>query len=244
MMKLSDVIFRYRRWALLGILALGFWGPLDRMQGARPETTWLYLSGMLARYRVLPVAESSVAVMAVAIALALAAAMLRSWATAYLGSGVVQDSALHTDRLVASGPYRYLRNPLYTGLWLHVAALAMLMPPTGALFAVTATALLNAALVRAEERHMLTARGEAYAAYRRSVPRFFPAWTARVADGNAKPDWRNGMLAEIYFWGVAISYVALASRYNATLLVQGVLISFGVGLVVRGLMRPHARWAR
>lgn len=41
-----------------------------------------------------------------------AAAEIRTWATAYLGSEIVFDLNLHTNRLVADGPYRYVGNPL------------------------------------------------------------------------------------------------------------------------------------
>ncbi len=45
----------------------------------------------------------------------LAAALLRTWGSAYLGRGVVHDEAMHSDALHADGPYRYVRNPLYLG---------------------------------------------------------------------------------------------------------------------------------
>lgn len=41
-----------------------------------------------------------------------AAAAFRTWAAAYLGSDVVHDLRLHTESLVADGPYRHVRNPL------------------------------------------------------------------------------------------------------------------------------------
>ena len=41
------------------------------------------------------------------------AAFLRTWATAYLRTEVVHDAAQHSEALVADGPYRHVRNPLY-----------------------------------------------------------------------------------------------------------------------------------
>src|SRR5262249_49124499 len=41
------------------------------------------------------------------------AAALRTWATAYLRAEVVHDASQHSEALVADGPYRYVRNPLY-----------------------------------------------------------------------------------------------------------------------------------
>ena len=53
-----------------------------------------------------------------------AAAAIRTWAAAYLGSDVVHDLRLHTESLVADGPYRYVRNPLYLGSFLLSIGLA------------------------------------------------------------------------------------------------------------------------
>lgn len=237
-MKFSDIIFRFRRWVLLSIFLLGFWAPLDRMDGAHPGSTWLFLAGALARARVLPIAYASLAVMAAAILLAVLAALLRTWGTAYLGRGVVRDSTLHGERVVADGPYRYVRNPLYVGTWLHTLALSLLMPPGGALFTVIAVAVLHVALVQAEEQRLAAEGGAAYAAYRCRVPRFFFALTPRVATSAVQPNWGQGFLSEIYYWGVCVTYIAFASRYNVTVLEQGVLISLGIAIVVQGLLRP------
>ncbi len=84
-MSVPETIFRFRRWVLFLILVIGFWAPFERMGGAHPGSTWLFLAGLLARYRVLPIAYSSIAVMGAAILLTLLAALLRTWGTAYLG---------------------------------------------------------------------------------------------------------------------------------------------------------------
>ena len=46
-------------------------------------------------------------------ALVFVAALLRTWATAYLRTEIVHDAPQHAEALVADGPYRYVRNPLY-----------------------------------------------------------------------------------------------------------------------------------
>ena len=62
------------------------------------------------------------------------AALLRSWAESYLHSSIVHDAAIHSDQLVAEGPYRYVRNPLYLGndlLALGLGVLAALVEKVG-----------------------------------------------------------------------------------------------------------------
>lgn len=237
-MKISSFLFRFRGWILFLIVLIGFWAPLDRAGGARPASTWLFLSGTLARHNILPVSYASIAVMGAAILLAVLGALLRSWAAAYLGNSIVRDRQLHAERVVADGPYRYVRNPLYLGFWLHMWALAILMPPGGAVFALAAVTIFLGVLSHTEERHLRAERGEEYAAYAQRVPRFFCALRSRIPAGTIQPDWKKGFASEIYMWGVAITYIAFASRYDATILVQGILISLGVAILARGAMRP------
>jgi len=183
-------------------------------------------------------------VIAVATLALLLAALVRTWAAAYLGADVVQDKDLHSERVVADGPYRYLRNPLYLGSWLMTAGLAILMPPGGALFALVAVTLLIVAWVLAEERNLTIQRGEAYTAYQKKVPRFFPAIKPRIPSGTAQPHWLQGFLGEIHLWGMTVTYLIFAHRYNVTVLEQGVLISVGITFLVRAIMQPSLLDAR
>src|SRR5437762_991818 len=47
--------------------------------------------------------------------LAFLSAGLRTWAAAYLRTYIVHDTSQHSDALIADGPFRYTRNPLYFG---------------------------------------------------------------------------------------------------------------------------------
>ncbi len=93
---------------------------------------------------------ATVVVLAAAIVLALAAALVRTWGAAYLGATVVKDPAMRAGALVAAGPYRYVRNPLYLGIGLHTLAIAILMPTSGAVFAIVAMVLFDLRLIGAE----------------------------------------------------------------------------------------------
>ncbi len=236
-MKFAQSIFRHRvLWAVL-TMVLGFWEPLERLGGRHPASTWLMLSGWLAQTRLLPMEQASQAVTTLAILLAVLAAALRTWGTAYLGGGVMMDGALHGERIVADGPYRYLRNPLYLGSLLNTLALVILMPPGGAVFVLVVMAVRYGLLVRAEEAHLLQTQGDAYRAYQKLAPRWLPRLRTRIAAGGAQAHWGQAVIAETYVWGMAITYAALAWRYNTMLLLQGVLISFGLSLVLRSLVQ-------
>lgn len=45
--------------------------------------------------------------------LVIVAALVRTWASSYLCAGVVYAAQVKTESLVADGPYRQVRNPLY-----------------------------------------------------------------------------------------------------------------------------------
>jgi protein-S-isoprenylcysteine O-methyltransferase Ste14 len=237
-MKFADFLFRFRRLALIVIFIVAFWAPWERLGGAHPGSTWLWLAGSVAAMGFLSIAASTIVVMTVATLVLLLAALVRTWAAAYLGPDVVYDKDLHSERVVAEGPYRYVRNPLYLGTWWLTAALSILMPPGGALFALVTVTLLIVAWVLAEERKLTSERDDAYTAYLKKVPRFLPAMVPRIPAGAARPNWLQGFVGEIHLWGMAITYVIFGHRYNVTILEQGVLISVGITFLLRAIWRP------
>jgi protein-S-isoprenylcysteine O-methyltransferase Ste14 len=240
-MKFLELLFRFRSLLWFVIFAIGFCAPWERLGGAHPGSAWLWLAGSLAAAGLLPIASSTTVVIGTATFLLLLAALVRTWAAAYLGSHVVHDRVLHSERIVADGPYRYVRNPLYLGTWLVALGLAILMPPGGALFTVAAVTALIAFLVFAEERNLTLERGESYSSYRSQVPRFFPSVSPGVSAGKGESHWFQGFLGEIYIWGMVLTYLLFANRYNVTVLDQGVLISLGLGFLVRAIWKPSTK---
>lgn len=241
-MRASPFEFRHRYLLHTILFALGFVSPWDRLlpRDTPTQSTWLSLASTLARQGWLPFASATILILLIGILAAATAAALRTWASAYLGASIVQDAALHGTTVVAAGPYRHLRNPLYLGTWLHALALALLMPPTGAIFTVLAIALLQARLIAAEEPFLTTTLGAPYAAYRAAVPRILPTLTPGIPASTARPRWPQAALGELYMIGVALAFALLGWRYNARLLTQCVLVCFGLSLVARALLTPGA----
>jgi hypothetical protein len=164
--------------------------------------------------------------------------ILRLLGTAYLGSGVMVHARMQGELLMASGPYRYVRNPLYLGAWFLALGVSILMPPSGAAFLMIAFSISVLILIRAEEEFLLQKQGQTYEDYRRSVPRLFPGLRTSVAASEARPRWLQAMLAETYPIGITICFAIFAWRFNARILLQCVLICYGVSLVVRAVIKP------
>lgn len=241
-MKASPFEFRFRFWILLVIYTLSFLAPWNywlHLDGTGPNThVWGRLAIALS-HAGMDISVAFNLVLVIGIVCAFAGAAVRTWASAYLGPEVIGSETLHGETLVADGPYTQVRNPLYIGSWLNALALALLMPPTGAIFLLTLQVLFLLRLILAEEAHLTAQLGQAYADYCAQVPRLIPALRPQIASSGARPRWGQAALAEIFLWGTAISFAALGWQYNAHLLIQCVLVSLGAMLIVRGFsMQP------
>jgi protein-S-isoprenylcysteine O-methyltransferase Ste14 len=235
-MKATALEFRLRFLIHVVIITLGFWVPWDRWLHLDTIRTWQFLAARLTRTGVLDFSAATTLVLVVGILFALAAAVWRTWGAAYISTSVVHADTMLGDKMIASGPFRRTRNPLYFGIILHILALALLMPPSGAVFAIVLIVLFEFRLILGEESFLSKRLGESYREYLRRVPRLLPAFIARIPDGGAKPAWGTAFLGETYMWGVFLSFAALGWRYNSLLIVQGVLVSLGVSLVARAFL--------
>lgn len=251
-MKCTSFEFRCRVWLIALIFIFGFWAPWEHVAALhslgfggpeRLHSTWIALTNLLSHTAGLDIISASNLVIGAAFVCALLGAMLRTWAAAYLGGEVVMSSRMHAGAVLADGPYRYLRNPLYVGLELYALSVAVLMPPSGAMFVLVAMTSLQLRLIGGEEAHLIAQLGEPYKAYLAAVPSLVPSIRPRVAASGIRPTWSHGwsqaFAAEFYLWGAAISIAALAWRYNAVLIAKGVIISYGLSLILRALVGPR-----
>ena len=80
-----------------------------------------------------------------------------------------------TSRLVAVGPYRYTRNPMITGVLTTLTGEALVTGSRALAFLALTFFVLNHVYFLLLEEPGLSARfGEAYAEYKRTVPRWLP----------------------------------------------------------------------
>ena len=138
------------------------------------------------------------------------AALVRTWASAYLRGGVVYASEVKTETLVADGPYRHVRNPLYFANVIVVVALGAMMSRLGLVVAVGAVVVLCYRLILREEAQLGADQGAPYESYRQAVPRLWPSLWPRVRASGQAPHWLNGFKAESWFWGFAAALAAFA----------------------------------
>ena len=252
MFKASALEYRFRFLMHGFIYTLGLTAPWNYTLHLDPTGPNAHLWGILAvqlsRLGIGNIATAFDVLLAIGIAAAIAGAWLRTWGSSYLGANVVQSGTMHTAEalpvtgMLQDGPFRHTRNPLYLGTFLHTLALALLMPVSGAIFAIVMIGILQIRLILAEEAFLGEKLGAPYAAYCALVPRVVPSLRSRIAGTGLRPAWPQAFLGEIYMWGVAGSFAIAGWRYDAGLLVRCVVVSVGVWLVARAfvLQKPQS----
>jgi len=230
MMKATNFEFRYR--APLNLVQ--FWLAFQMYSFQRDDVVWSFVhwdtSGGAFRARL---------IFSFAALLLLCAALIRTWAAAYLLTRVVHDPALHAEALVADGPYRHVRNPLYVGTFLVCVGLAFLANRIGLVILVGLAALRIYRLVGREEFELAKSQGRQFAEFCRRVPRFLPSLTARVPARGLAPQWGQAFVGELTMWGFAVMMIA----FTVTLRDRVMYVFTGVTLVwwfARGIYMREA----
>ena len=75
---------------------------------------------------------------------------------------------------VRKGPYRYIRNPMYTGVLVFSAGIGLALESVYVVLFGAAAFVMLAIRTRQEEKFLLARFGEQYENYMREVGRFFP----------------------------------------------------------------------
>lgn len=204
-MKATLFEFTHRFWFILGAYCLGFSAYfVDRVNVVQavlrhfPGTT----------------VHTAEAVFLVAGGVIMLGAIMRTWGAAYLRTAVVQDKAVHTERVVADGPYRYVRNPLYLGNIALALGMATMASRVGAPIVALGNLIIVLRLIGREEAELKANAGESYLAYYRRVPRLIPALTPRVEPSGNRPNWLDGFTGELMMWAMAASVIVFGLTLN------------------------------
>ena len=215
----TEFEFRTRFWFIFGIFWLGF-----LLYYVDHVNVSVALSRLVLRH---PDENSSRFLALGTLSVALGA-LIRSWAESYLHSSVVHDAALHGEQLVADGPYRYVRNPLYLGNLLLAVGIGMLASRSGFLMISIGMWLFVYRLILREETTLLHSQGERYRRYLATVPRLLPSLVPQVPPSGAKPNWLDGFTGELFMWGAA----AAMAVFTATRNIRYFWLVFGLGLAI------------
>ncbi|MGP8270673.1 MAG: methyltransferase family protein [Terracidiphilus sp.] len=243
-MGATKIEFRLRMAIMAVLVILGFAAPWIEAWGIgrrMPLMIWLALE--LSRHGLVSFSAAMRLVIILAALIAAKGMVFRLWGSAYLGPATVLHGQMKAGALIAAGPYRYLRNPLYIGLWAMLAAMAFLMPPTGALFVLVAVPLFLLRLTLGEEAFLTRELGQPYLDYLRAVPRLVPRLRTTLPPAASKPQWLHAVLTELSPIGVFLTFAILSWSYDLRLMAKAIIVSFGISLVARGLMLGRRRQA-
>ena len=141
--------------------------------------------------------ESDTVVWPVGLSLFFAGVFLRVWAQQHIHYRLRIKKAL-----TVTGPYKYVRNPIYLGntaMLMGMTALSELLwfLPLTLLWCT----LVYALVVRREEKHLLGKYGAPYRRYLEDVPRWIPRLPARMVtndDSDAKRFFWPSIVAELH----------------------------------------------
>jgi protein-S-isoprenylcysteine O-methyltransferase Ste14 len=229
--------FRLRMAINAAFIFLGFWAPwIEYLHVGRRIALVEWLALQTSRISAVPFGAATGALIAIATLLAAAGAAFRVWGTAYLGPSTVNSLHMIAGNVMADGPYRYLRNPLYIGLWCMVAGMAFLMPASGALVAMTLITIFMVRLTLGEEAFLTPQLGEPYQAYLRAVPRFIPRIRGVPTARGSEAHWFRAVLAELTPIGVLVGVMIFARTYDPALAGRTILVFFGASLIVRAFL--------
>ena len=162
------------------------------------QRTWLPLPLAATLILIPPAAANSAAPVWIAgLALIGAGEWLRLWSVHHIGA----ISRTRSDRLgplIASGPFAWVRNPLYIG---NIALWAGFSVTAGLLWLAPVVVLLLAceyhAIVRWEETLLETRLGDSYRQYAARVHRWLPSWMGPARSESAGTfSWRQTLFSE------------------------------------------------
>lgn len=126
---------------------------------------------------------------------------IRLWGVSIAGSETRTTNSVGSSHLVTSGPFAYLRNPLYFGnicIYFGVGIMSWAGFPFLPIVTLSYFLFQYTLIVSLEEEHLTKTYGTEYQRYIKSVPKFFPSFKKYKHSGTHQPalDWKRGIKSE------------------------------------------------
>jgi len=134
---------------------------------------------------------------------------LRVWASSYLPASIVYHQDVVGEELRVSGPYRFIRNPLYLGNVLQAIGVGLLGPWPVFAFLAIAMLIYSRYLARVEEKFLASVHGETFEKYTHAVPAFIPVPGKALPEGTQPHSLSAGFNAEKYLGIAALVVIAV-----------------------------------
>jgi hypothetical protein len=146
-----------------------------------------------------------------------------------------------SSRLLADGPYRYVRNPLYFGNILLAIGFGLMASRIGFAILVLDMIVFDYRLILREEAGIAASQGDGFRAYCAAVPRLLPALRPKLPPGGAVPNWRGGLLGEAFMWVMAAAVVAFVITLNLNVYFVVLAASFVVYAICLAIIRRRKK---
>ena len=238
MMKATELEFRHRFWFLASIYGVGFslyaFDHVNAGQALVERMLGHSLQSSGDRHLLQ-------AIFALGALSALLAALIRTWAAAYLQSDVVHDHKLHSERLVADGPYGYVRNPLYLGGVLLAIGFGLFASRSGFFVVVIGMTAFYYRLIRREEAALIESQGESYRRFQAAVPSLIPSFASRLPSGGRKPRWGQALVGELFMWLLTVSIAVFAVTLSPVLFNVALAAAFVGHGITMAVVRKRRR---
>lgn len=236
-MASSNFEFKYRFWIFGALFCVAF-----SSYSIDHQNTGAMLAEWIARLRGSAATTMDYhAIFAVAALFCIAAALVRTWGTAYLDPEVMVDMQMHSSRLVADGPYRYVRNPLYFGNILLAIGFGLMASRIGFAVLVLGMVAFDYRLILREEAGIAASQGDSFRAYCAAVPRLLPALRPKLPTGGGVPNWRGGLLGEAFMWVMAAAVLAFAITLNLNVYFVVLAAAFVVYAICLAIIRRRKK---
>jgi len=133
--------------------------------------------------------------------IALSGEFIRFWGVSWAGSETRTTGSVGGTFLIVSGPFAYVRNPLYVGnilLYFGLGIMSFAIFPYLQIVAIIFFFIQYHFIVKEEERYLEKAYGKDYEAYVKNVPRFFPKLVSYKVKNLQQPsfNWKSGLKSE------------------------------------------------